>query len=80
MSNQVKISIKNFTMEELDYQFDEKSNKIDALTFRIISSEKFHQVCILEERKLNEEQHKLWEPARSLDLLETKNIKGPEIT
>jgi hypothetical protein len=47
MSHQVNSTIKDLTLEELDYQLDEKSNTIGALILHIVSSEKFHQVGTL---------------------------------
>jgi hypothetical protein len=41
MTLQVKSNIKNFSQEDLDYQFDEQANTIGALILQITSSEKF---------------------------------------
>lgn len=79
MSYQVKTTINNFTMEELDHQFDDNSNTIGALILHIISSEKFHQIGTLEERPLNYEELKFWGPARNLGDSSSKNIKGHDI-
>ena len=79
MSYQVKRTIEELTLEELDYQYDEKSNTIGALILHIASSEKFHQVGTLEERPLNEEELKFWGPARKLGDPSSKSIKGHEI-
>jgi len=79
MSSQVKQTIKNFTIEELDYQFDNNANTIGALILHITSSEKFHQIGTLENRPLNEEELKFWYPARNLGDPSSKNIKGNEI-
>ena len=58
MTSQVKRTIQNLTIEELDYQFDDNANTIDALILHITSSEKFHQIGTLENRPLNEEELK----------------------
>lgn len=79
MTSHVKNNIKNFTIEELDYQFDEKANTIGALILHIVSSEKFHQIGTLENRPLNEEELKFWGPARNLGDPSSKNIKGHDI-
>jgi hypothetical protein len=79
MTSQVKRTIQDFTMEDLDYQFDDTSNSIGALILHIVSSEKFHQIGTLEERPLNEEELKFWGPARSLGDASSKNIRGHEI-
>lgn len=42
MTFQLKQTIQDFTMEELDYQFDDNANTIGALILHITSSEKFH--------------------------------------
>ena len=79
MTSQVKETIKGFTMEELDYQFDSTANSIGALILHITSSEKFHQIGTLENRPLNEEELKFWAPARNLSSPSSKTIKGSEI-
>jgi len=79
MSSQVKATIQNFTLEELDYEFDDKANSIGALILHITSSEKFHQVGTLENRPLNEDELKFWYPARNLGDPSSKTIKGHEI-
>lgn len=79
MSFQVKRTIEDLTIEELDYQYDETSNTIGALILHIISSEKFHQIGTLQERPLNEEEMKFWGPARKLGDPASKQIKGHDI-
>jgi len=79
MTSQVKRTIQNFTMEELDYQFDDDANTIGALILHITSSEKFHQIGTLENRPLNEEELKFWYPARNLGHPSSKTIKGNKI-
>lgn len=79
MTSQVKRTIQDFTVEELDYQFDETSNTIGALILHIVSSEKFHQIGTLENRLLNDEEMKFWGPARNLGDPSSKNIKGHDI-
>lgn len=79
MTSQVKQTIQNFTIEELDYQFDDDANTIGALILHITSSEKFHQIGTLENRPLNEEELKFWYPARNLGHPSSKTIKGNEI-
>ncbi|MFH4966571.1 DinB family protein [Gaetbulibacter sp. M240] len=79
MTSQVKRTIQNLTIEELDYQFDDNANTIGALILHITSSEKFHQIGTLENRPLNEEELKFWFPARNLGDPSSKTIKGNEI-
>ena len=79
MTSQVKQTIQNLTIEELDHQFDENANTIGALILHITSSEKFHQIGTLENRPLNEEELKFWYPARNLSDPSSKTIKGNEI-
>ena len=79
MTGQVKRTIQNLTLEELDYQFDDNANTIGALILHITSSEKFHQIGTLENRPLNEEELKFWFPARNLGDPSSKTIKGNEI-
>jgi len=79
MTSQVKQTIQDFTVEELDYQFDKNANTIGALILHITSSEKFHQIGTLENRPLNEEELKFWYPARNLSDPSSKTIKGNEI-
>ena len=78
-TSQVKRIIQDFTVEELDYQFDETSNTIGALILHIVSSEKFHQIGTLDNRPLNDEEMKFWGPARNLGDPSSKNIKGHDI-
>ncbi len=79
MTSQVKRTIQDLTMEELDYEFDDNSNTIGALILHITSSEKFHQIGTLENRPFNEEELKFWFPARNLGDPSSKTIKGNEI-
>lgn len=79
MTSQVKRTIQNLTIEELDHQFDKNANTIGALILHITSSEKFHQIGTLENRPLNEEELKFWYPARNLSDPSSKTIKGNKI-
>lgn len=79
MTGQVKENIKDLTLSDLDYQYDDKSNSIAALILHIVSSEKFHQIGVLEGRPLNADELKFWEPARKLGEPARKAIKGKEI-
>jgi len=79
MTSQVKRTIQDLSIEELDYEFDDNSNTIGALILHITSSEKFHQIGTLENRPLNEEELKFWFPARNLGDPSSKTIKGHEI-
>ncbi|WP_228853525.1 DinB family protein [Aegicerativicinus sediminis] len=79
MTTQVKQTIQNLTIEELDHQFDENANTIGALILHITSSEKFHQIGTLENRPLNEEELKFWYAARNLSDPSSKTIKGNKI-
>lgn len=79
MTFQVKHTINDLTMEELDYQFDDHANTIGALILHIVSSEKFHSVGTLKERPLNDEELAFWGPARNLGDPSSKSIKGHDI-
>lgn len=79
MTSQVKNTIKDLTIDELDYQFDDNANTIGALILHITSSEKYHQIGTFENRPLNEEELRFWFPARNLSDPSSKSIRGNEI-
>jgi len=72
-------SVKGLTVEELDYQIDDKSNSIGALLLHIAACDFFYQIYTFEERDLNEEEMAKWEPALNLGKEARENIKGNDL-
>lgn len=67
-------TIKNLSIQELDFQLDEKSNSIGALLSHIVSVETYYQAKTFENRALNDDEEKIWK--NSLELGELgKSIK-----
>lgn len=69
-------SVKGLTVEELDYQFDDKSNSIGALLMHIAAGDFYNQVTTFEERDLNEDELAKWGPALYLGKEARDKIKG----
>lgn len=71
--------VKRLTVEELDFQFDEKSNSIGALLLHFAATDFYYQKYSFEERELTEEETKKWKPAMDLGESGRNEIKGNEV-
>jgi Protein of unknown function (DUF664). len=76
----VTAEVQDLTVEQLDFQLDEKSNSIGALLSHMAAVEYFYQVYTFEQRKeLTEEEIKRWEPALNLGEDGREHIKGYDV-
>ncbi len=71
--------VKDLSVNELDFQIDEKSNSIGALLLHIASTEFFYQKMSFEERELTEEEDKEWDAAAKLGNKGREEIKGNDL-
>ncbi|MFM9909308.1 MAG: DinB family protein [Chitinophagaceae bacterium] len=68
---------KNLSMEELDHQFDQKSNSIGALLMHLGAVDKWYQINSFEGRfKFTKSEEKLWKAPMQLGDLGRKEIKN----
>jgi len=72
-------SVKEFTINELDYLMDEKSNSIGALLLHIASTDFYFQKLSFENRELTEEEFKIWQAAAKLGEQGRKEIRGNDL-
>jgi uncharacterized damage-inducible protein DinB len=69
-------SVRNLSVEQLDYLHDQECNSIGALLHHIAAVEYGYQVRTFENRQLNDTETAKWEPALELGELGQKHIKG----
>ncbi len=76
----VTAEVADLTVEQLDFQLDEKSNSIGALLSHMAAVEYFYQVYTFEKRKdLNEEEMTRWGPALDLGEEGREQIRGNDV-
>ncbi len=76
----VTAEVKDLTVEQLDFQLDEKSNSIGALLSHMAAVEYFYQVYTFEKRQdLNEEEMTRWGPALDLGEEGREHIRGNDV-
>lgn len=66
MKNRVERTVKDLTVEELDYLMDDKSNRMGSLIMHLAATEAFYQVYTFEGREFNKEEEAKWAAAMSL--------------
>lgn len=69
-------TVKNLSVDQLDYVHDEDSNSIGALLRHYAAVEKFYQVFTFEGRQLNEEEYREWGAALELGEQGRKELRG----
>ncbi|NOU68980.1 DUF664 domain-containing protein [Paenibacillus sp. LMG 31461] len=72
-------SVKNLTVQELDFLLDEESNSIGALLLHFAAVEYAYQLETFEKRELNDEDMAIWGPAVNLGAEGREKIKGNEL-
>jgi len=72
-------TVKELTVEELDFLFDEEANSIGMLLAHLAAVEKAYQVVTFENRDLNEKELRILLPALDLGSLGREMIKGNSI-
>ncbi|WP_211748694.1 DinB family protein [Paenibacillus sp. Marseille-Q4541] len=72
-------SVKDLSVEQLDYLLDQDSNSIGALLLHFAAVEYAYQVGTFEKRELNEEEMSVWGAALSLGQEGREKIKGNEL-
>jgi uncharacterized damage-inducible protein DinB len=72
-------AVKDLTMEELDFLYDEEANSIGMLLAHMAAVEKAYQIETFENRDLTEEELSLLLPALDLGSLGREQIKGNTI-
>lgn len=73
-------TVKDLTMEQLDYLFDDKANTIGALIMHLGATDKFYQINTFEGRQeFNEDEKKEWGAAMELGDLGRKEIRGHDV-
>ncbi|MEH7503114.1 DinB family protein [Neobacillus drentensis] len=72
-------AVKDLTMEELDFLYDEEANSIGMLLAHMAAVEKAYQIETFENRDLTEEELSLLLPALDLGSLGREQITGKKI-
>src|SRR5688572_14278822 len=73
-------TVKDLTVEQLDYLHDKDANTIGALIMHLGATDKYYQVNTFEGRQdLNEVEKKAWGAAMNLGDEGRQNIKGQEV-
>ena len=72
-------AVKDLTVEELDYLFDEEANSIGMLLAHMAAVERVYQLITFEDRDLTEEELSRFGPALDLGNLGREKIKGNTI-
>ncbi len=67
MRHTIVNTVKNLSVEELDWQLDDKSNSIGALLLHLAATDKFYQLNSFEgKQEFNKEEDKIWGAAMRL--------------
>lgn len=73
-------TVKDLTMEQLDYLHDKNANTIGALILHLGATDKYYQINTFEGRQeFNEEEKKVWNAAMNLGDEGRKKIKGQPV-
>ena len=75
-------TVKNLTMEQLDFQIDDKSNSIGAMLLHLAATEKYYQLNTFEELEWgtwNDEIKNEWDIPLELGEKGREQIKGNDI-
>jgi len=66
LKTRVTNSVKNLSLEELDFLLDEKANRIGAMIMHLTATERYYQVYTFENRGFNKEEAAQWNTALNL--------------
>lgn len=69
-------AVKDLTIEDLDFLFDEEANSIGMLLAHMASVEKAYQIVTFENRDLTDEEERDLNPALDLGMNAREQIKG----
>ncbi len=79
MKNRVERTVKDLSVEELDYLMDDKSNRIGSLIMHLAATEAFYQVYTFEGREFNKEEEEQWGTALSLGEAAREKYQGHDV-
>lgn len=79
LSDRVERTVKDLSVEEVDYLLDENANSIGTLIMHLAATEKIYQVYTFEKREFNKEEEKEWQVAMSMGKKAQKKFKGNEV-
>lgn len=80
LKNRVTSSVKDLSVEELDFLLDEDANRIGALIMHLAATEKYYQVYTFENRQFNEEESEQWKIPLQLGEPARESIKGNDVS
>ena len=80
MRSTVMRSVRDLSMENLDFLFDEDANTIGAMLLHLAATEKFYQINTFEGRsEYNAEERSTWDAAMNLGDAGRAEIKGNKL-
>ena len=79
MKSRVERTVKDLSVEELDYLMDDKANRIGSLIMHLAATEAFYQVYTFEGREFNKEEEKMWGTALSLGDEAREKYQGNDV-
>ncbi|MBN4070288.1 DinB family protein [Olleya sp. AH-315-F22] len=78
MIDRVERTVKDLSVEEIDFLLDENANSIGTLIMHLAATEKFYQVYTFEHRELNDEEAE-WSLAMSMGKKAQEKYKGKDV-
>jgi uncharacterized damage-inducible protein DinB len=78
MSDRIERTVKDLSIEEIDFLLDENANSIGTLIMHLAATEKFYQVYTFENRVLNKEEEE-WSIAMSMGKITQEKYKGKDV-
>ncbi|MGV6830854.1 MAG: DinB family protein [bacterium] len=79
LSNRVERTVKDMSIDDVDFLLDENANSIGTLVMHLAATEKIYQVYTFEKREFNEEEEKEWRTAMSMGKDAQVKYKGKDI-
>lgn len=73
-------SVKNLSIDQLDFLLDSESNSIGALLLHFAAVEYAYQLETFEKRELNEQEMLIWGPALNLGKEGRETIRGNDLS
>lgn len=80
MKGRIAVQVKDLSLEETDFLFDDKANSIGALMMHLIATESYYQVESLEGRHWTEAEKELFDLASELGDSARERFKGKPIS
>ena len=79
IKSRISEEVKDLSVEETDFLFDDRANSIGSLLMHLIANEAYYQVESLEERQWTSEEAEFWNTAADLGEASRQKYRGKPI-